>query len=64
MKKTITICDKCKREIPEGKSITRSISTSTNDMRTEDVCRSCAYTMGSSTFYVGGCYPEVTRYKE
>lgn len=62
MKKEIIVCDKCGREIPKGKVITRSISTSTTDMRTEDVCRECAY-QSSSTTYSGGHYPEVRRYK-
>lgn len=48
MKKEVTICDKCKRQINEGEQyVTWCIVTSTYDTRTEDVCMSCAFPSNS-----------------
>lgn len=44
MKKEAIICDNCKRQLNEGEQyVTRCISSSTYDTRTEDVCMGCVY---------------------
>lgn len=50
MKKEITICDNCKRQLNEGEQfVTRCISSSTYDTRVEDVCMGCVYPSTTTT---------------
>lgn len=54
MKKTITICDKCKREIHKGEQfVERCIKhpDSCEVRNMQDICRDCVYsTIGNKTY--------------
>ncbi|KKW11098.1 MAG: hypothetical protein UY48_C0026G0005 [Candidatus Gottesmanbacteria bacterium GW2011_GWB1_49_7] len=53
MKKEVTICDKCKREVPEGEKYTQRPkdlhSSRVSDI--EDICRDCAIQKINKNFW-------------
>ena len=54
MKKEIIICDKCKREIPEGEKYVNRIKTMNHTgagVVYEDLCRDCTYQKINKNFW-------------